>query len=169
MISNEKLQRIIAGDITKNSWCWLLFITLVGFTMRLLAAWIQPACPDEAFNYYISQHSCDHIINILGGDNHTPFLHFLLLPLTRNTHCFLWLRLPMVLAGTMGILIAYRLFRLEFAECESLWLTAVIACGYRVFINDSMVRPYGLLTVSFLAFWLGLKSKLPRIKKFNLS
>ncbi|MDO5296132.1 MAG: hypothetical protein Q4F00_05745 [bacterium] len=129
---------------------------MAGLAVRLAAAWLQPAYPDEAFNYYISQRSCDYIIQILIGDNHTPLLHFMLLPLMRTTRCFFLLRLPMVLAGTFGILISYRLFRLGFTERESLLLTAVAACGYRLFINDSMVRPYGLLTVSFLAFWLGL-------------
>lgn len=156
MFNNGRLQQIIAGDITKASWRWLLVITLAGLTVRLAASWLQPAYPDEAFNYYICQRSCDYIMQIIIGDNHTPLLHFMLLPLMRTTRCFFLLRLPMALAGTFGILISYRLFRLEFSERESLLLTAVVACGYRIFINDSLVRPYGFLTVSFLAFWLGL-------------
>ncbi len=156
MFDNGNLKRILAGDITDKSWHWLIVIIAAGLLIRLTAAWLQPAYTDEAFNYYLCQMGWDVLIKALTADNHTPALHFLLWPLMKITKSVFLLRLPSVLGGTAAVLLSFHLFKSVFSEREALFLTVAAACGYRLFINDAMIRPYGLLTAGFLAVWLGL-------------
>ncbi len=135
---------------------WLLIILSFGLIIRLVAAWIQPLDTDEAFNYFLCRAGWNTLIQVMIADNHTPALHLLLWPLMQVTHSPLLLRLPSVLIGALSVILAFHLFRLLFSERESLLLTAIVACGYRLIINDAMIRPYGLMTAGLLAIWLGL-------------
>ncbi len=134
----------------------LLIIVGLGLAVRLIAAFLQPAYIDEAFNVCLCQGGADAIVGALKSDNHTPFLHLLLSPLAHiPVGIFVW-RLFSALCGAGAVLASFFVSRRFLSERAALALTAFLALGYHVWISDALFRPYGPLWLSAILLWWGM-------------
>ncbi|MBQ7568559.1 hypothetical protein IJT17_07125 [bacterium] len=140
----------------KESKRWLTIIVFLGVAIRLIASYVQPAYVDEAFNQCVCACGPEGILEIMRRDVHTPFLHLVMCPLVLLTQNIFWLRMPSVILGAATLVLSFYLMRRFFEQREALWLTALMALNYQLFVADAEFRPYGFLTCFMTLLWLGM-------------
>ena len=132
----------------------LFIIIALGLSLRLMAAYLQPAFLDESYIYNVTKFSAEAIIAEACRDSHPPLYNLLMYPLVHAVNSAFILRLPCVLAGTAAICLAFLAGRRFGGERCGLILAAFMSCSYNNWLLDAQLRSYGLLDCALLALLL---------------
>lgn len=133
-----------------------LYIILgLGFVVRVVAAYVQPAFLDEGFVYQVTRAGFQAMLDVLRNDTHAPTYNLLMYPLVQLTDSIFWLRMPAVVLSLATLWLSFALSRRFLSEKASLATTAFLALSYSVWLTDAQLRSYGPLAFLQTALLLG--------------
>jgi hypothetical protein len=137
----------VANDwLERNTWLPVVVVTLGGLLARILVALPTALTPDEAI--HVSLSSAPSLMAVYKANLGIPdpsLLHFVLFPLCRVFASDFVLRLPLILAGTVAIVVGYLWLAELYDRVAGLVGALLLAFMPAVLYITTEIRAYALL------------------------